>query len=97
VAAVFAGLVLRELCRRDARRLAGNHLSHEVGNALQILVDRIYLHPDQREQLEDEAIERIRAAARGILPHMVGMPANGATASPSSLGEGEAKRKSSRR
>ena len=87
-------LHVRELSRREARRLAGERMSHEVCNALQILVQRTYLQPDQRMQLEDEAIERIRSAAREILPNILDIPTNARPVLPFSLGQGERERKS---
>jgi hypothetical protein len=45
-------------------------------------------------QLEDEAIERIRAAAREILPNILDIPTNARPTPPSSLGQEEEKRKS---
>ena len=100
--AVITGLIttlltqshVRELRRREARMLAGERVSHEVCNALQILVQRTYLQPDQRAQLEDEAIERIRTAAREILPNILDIPNNARPTPPSSLGQEEEKRKS---
>jgi len=87
-------LHVRELSRRKARRLAGERMSHEVCTALQILVQCTYLQPDQRAQLEEEAIERIRTAAREILPNILDIPANARPSPPSSLGQEEGKRKS---
>ena len=94
VTALLTQLHVRELSRREARRLAGERMSHEVCNALQILVQRTYLQPDQRMQLEDEAIERIRAAAREILPNILDIPTNARPVLPFSLGQGERERKS---
>ena len=76
VTSVLTQLYVRELSRREARRRAGERMSHEVCNALQILVQCEYLQPDQRAQLENEAIERIRVAARDILPNILDIPAN---------------------
>jgi hypothetical protein len=90
ITALLAQLHVRELSRREARRLAGERMSHEVCNALQILVQRTYLQPDQRAQLEDEAIERIRTAAREILPNILDIPTISRPAPP----EWEGKRKS---
>ena len=94
ITTLLAQLHVRELSRRKARRLAGERMSHEVCNALQILVQCTYLQPDQRAQLEEEAIERIRTAAREILPNILDIPANARPSPPSSLGQKEGKRKS---
>ena len=67
-------LHVRELRRREARRLAGERMSHEVCTALQILFQCTYLQPDQRSQLEGEAIERIRVAVREVLPNILEIP-----------------------
>jgi hypothetical protein len=68
-------------------------MSHEVCNALQILVQCTYLQPDQRAQLEGEAMERIRVAVREIMPDILDIPPNARPAQ-SSLGHAaEAKRK----
>jgi hypothetical protein len=69
-------LHVREVSRREARRLIGEHMSHEVCTALQILVQCTYLHPLERVQLESEAIERLRVAAREILPTLLDIPAS---------------------
>lgn len=76
ITSVLTQLHIRELSRGEARRLAGERMSHEVCNALQILVQSTYLHPDQRAQSESEAIERIRVAARDILPNILDIPIN---------------------
>ena len=94
ITTLLAQLHVRELSRRKARRLAGERMSHEVCNALQILVQCTYLQPDQRVQLEEEAIERIRTAAREILPNILDIPANARPTPPPSLGQGGGKRKS---
>jgi hypothetical protein len=94
ITALLTQLHVRELSRREARRLAGERMSHEVCTALQILVQCTYLQPDQRAQLEKEAIERIRNAARDILPNILDIPANARPSPPSSLGQEEGKRKS---
>jgi membrane protein implicated in regulation of membrane protease activity len=86
ITALLAQLHVRELSRREARRVAGERMSHEVCNALQILVQCTYLQPDQRAQLEGEAIERIRIAAREILPNILDIPDNARPSPPSSLG-----------
>jgi membrane protein implicated in regulation of membrane protease activity len=94
IATLITQFHVRELSRREARRLAGEHMSHEVCNALQILVQRTYLQPEQRMQLEDEAIERIRNAAREILPNILGIPTNARPVPPLSSGQGEGEHKS---
>jgi len=95
VTSVLTQLHVRELSRREARRRAGERMSHEVCNALQILVQCEYLQPDQRAQLETEAIERIRVAARDILPNILDIPANARPTPTVSLGQrAEAKLKS---
>jgi membrane protein implicated in regulation of membrane protease activity len=94
ITTLLTKLNVRELSRHEARRLAGERMSHEVCNALQILVQRTYLQPERRMQLEDEAIERIRNAAREILPNILGIPTNARPTPPSSLGQEEGKRKS---
>jgi len=94
ITTLLAQLHIRELSRREARRLAGERMSHEVCTALQILVQCTYLQPNQRAQLEDEAIERIRTAAREILPNILDIPTNARPTPPSSLGQEEGKRKS---
>jgi membrane protein implicated in regulation of membrane protease activity len=94
IAALLTRLYVRELSRREARRLAGERLSHEVCNALQILVQRMYLQPGQRAELEDEAIERIRTAAREMLPNILDIPINARPASPFFPGQEKKKRQS---
>jgi membrane protein implicated in regulation of membrane protease activity len=91
IAALLARFYVRELTRREARRLAGERMSHEVCNALQILVQRMYLQPSQRAQLEDEAIERIRTVAREMLPTILEIPIHARPASSLSLGRREGK------
>jgi hypothetical protein len=93
ITALLTQLHVRELSRREARRVAGERMSHEVCNALQILVQCTYLQPDQRKQLEDEALERLRAAAREILPNILDIPTNARPTPPLSLVQGGGKRK----
>ena len=93
ITALLTQLHVRELSRREARRVAGERMSHEVCNALQILVQCTYLQPDQRAQLEGEAIERLRAAAREILPNILDIPTNARPTPPLSLVQGGGKRK----
>jgi membrane protein implicated in regulation of membrane protease activity len=94
IAALLTRLYVRELTRREARRLAGERMSHEVCNALQILVQRMYLQPAQRAQLEDEAIERIRTAAREMLPNILDIPIKSRPASPLPFAQQTKKRQS---
>ena len=94
ITALLTQLHVRELSRREARRVAGERMSHEVCNALQILVQCTYLQPDQRTQLEGEAIERLRAAAREILPNILDIPTSARPTPPLSLVQDEGKRKS---
>jgi membrane protein implicated in regulation of membrane protease activity len=95
IAALLTRLYVRELTRREARRLAGERMSHEVCNALQILVQRMYLQPAQRAQLEDEAIERIRTAAREMLPNLLDIPIKSRPASPLPFAQAEKKKRQS--
>jgi multisubunit Na+/H+ antiporter MnhG subunit len=76
ITAAFAYLHVREVSRQEARRLAGEKMSHEMCTALQILVQCAYLPPDQRVQVEREAVERLRVAVREILPNIIDVPAN---------------------
>jgi len=92
ITALLTQLHVRELSRREARRLAGERMSHEVCNALQILVQCTYLQPDQREQLEAEAIERIRAAAREYCRTSLNIPTSARPTPPLSLVQDEGKR-----
>jgi hypothetical protein len=86
-------LHVREVSRREARRLAGELMSHEVCTALQILLQCKYLQPNQRTKLESEAIERLRVAAREILPNLLEMSTNMRPAPLSSPEEAEEQRK----
>jgi len=74
LASFLTHLQVREMKRREARLLAMEQTSHEVCNALQVLVQRMYLHPEHRAQLEDEAIERIRNIMREKLPNVLEIP-----------------------
>ena len=74
LAAFLTNMQVREMKRREARLLAMEQTSHEVCNALQVLVQRMYLHPEHRAQLEDEAIERIRNIMREKLPNVLEIP-----------------------
>ena len=94
ITALLTQLHVRELSRREARRVAGERMSHEVCNALQILVQCTYLQPDQRAQLEGEAIERLRAAAREILPNILDIPTNARPTPSLSLVQGGRQHKS---
>ena len=67
-------LYIREVKLRENRLLAGERMSHEVCNALQLLVQRSYLCPELRAQLEDGAIERIRNVVRRQLPAVLEIP-----------------------
>jgi hypothetical protein len=73
-AALLTWLYAREIRHHEVRMQAGERMSHEVCNALQILVQRTYLYPERRTQLEDEAIERIRKVTREILPDILDIP-----------------------
>lgn len=94
ITALLTKLNLREHSRREARRLAGECMSHEVCTALQILVQRTYLEPDQRAQLEDEAIERLRVAVREIMPGILDIPTTARPAASVSPGQDNGKSKS---
>jgi hypothetical protein len=74
MAALITWLYACEMRRHEVQVRAGERMSHEVCNALQILVQRTYLYPERRTQLEDEAIERIHKATREILPAMLEIP-----------------------
>jgi hypothetical protein len=74
MAALSTWLYTCEMRHHEVRMQAGERISHEVCNALQVLVQRAYLYPEQRTQLEDEAIERIRTATREILPTILQIP-----------------------
>ena len=67
-----AWLHLREVKCRAARLQAVEKLSHDVRNALQILMYRGLLPAGRRAQIEDEAIERIHSATRQVLPDILG-------------------------
>ncbi len=73
LAAILTRLQLSEMKRCKARLLAMDQASDEVCNALQLLTYRMYLHPEQRARLEDEALERIRNIIRETLPNILGM------------------------
>jgi len=90
ITTLAAYLHLREVQRREARRLVGERMSHEVCTALQILFQCTYLQPVQRSKLEGEAIERLHVAVREILPGLLEMPTNVRPTSPSN-GRGKAK------
>ena len=76
ITTLLTRLHLNEVSRREVRRLAGERMSHEVCTALQILTQCTYLQPNQRAQWEADAIERLRVAARDILPGILGIPNN---------------------
>jgi hypothetical protein len=87
IAVLATYLHLQEVSRREARRRAGERMSHEVCSALQILFQCTYLYPLQRSQLETEAIERIHVAVRQILPNILEMPVDIRPAPTSFLGK----------
>jgi len=87
ITTIFAHFHIREVSRTETRRLAGERMSHEVCTALQILFQCTYLQPRQQSQLESEAIERLRVAAREILPSLLEIPPNFRPVSASSLSE----------
>jgi hypothetical protein len=69
LAAITVGALTR-LIRHEAKHLMeiSAEVNHNVGNALQILVQRAYMNPAEREEMVDEAIERIRVTVRDVLP-----------------------------
>jgi hypothetical protein len=73
LAAILTRLQLSEMKRCKARLLAMDQASDQVCNALQLLAYRMYLHPEQRARIEDEALERIRNIIRETLPNVLGM------------------------
>jgi hypothetical protein len=82
LAGLLTWLYVCEVKRHERQVLAGEQISHEVCNALQILVQRTYLYPERRTQLEDEAIERIRKVTREILPSILQIPMEARPVSP---------------
>jgi phage gp46-like protein len=85
ITALLTHLHVREVSRREKRRLTGERMSHEICTCLQILAQCKYLQEvhieatsqsPQRTQWEDEAIERLRVAAREILPDLLSIPAS---------------------
>jgi hypothetical protein len=93
ITTLLTHLHVREVSRRETRRLAGELMSHEVCTALQILLQCKYLQPNQRTKLESEAIERLRVAAREILPNLLEMSTNIRPSPLSPPGEAEEQRK----
>jgi len=90
MAATITWLYAREMKIHDGQLRTAEQMSHEVCNALQILVQRMYLYPERRTQLEDEAIERIRKATREVLPDLFHIPVESRPQSP--LADGAAGR-----
>jgi len=86
MAATITWLYAREMRLHDGQVRTAEQMSHEVCNALQILVQRSYLYPDRRTQLEDEAIERIRKATREVLPDLLQIPVESRPQSPGADG-----------
>ena len=82
MAATITWLYAREMRLHDGQVQAAEQMSHEVCNALQILVQRRYMYPERRTQLEDEAIERIRKATREVLPDLFQIPVESRPQSP---------------
>jgi hypothetical protein len=85
ITALLTNLHVREVSRREERRLAGERMSHEMCTSLQILCQCKYLKGEQLEgnpqspqqgQWESEAIERLRVVAREILPEMLRIPSS---------------------
>ena len=85
ITALLTNLHVREVSRREERRLAGERMSHEMCTSLQILSQCRYLQDAQAEKnsqtheqtkWESEAIERLRVAAREILPELLSIPAD---------------------
>jgi hypothetical protein len=83
ITTLLTHLQVREVRRREARMLTGERMSHEICTALQILVQcryskgehgEVIFEPDQRMQWEGEAIERLRVAARELLPNLLDIP-----------------------
>jgi hypothetical protein len=68
----MAHWLVRELrYQAEIRRIrleAAELISHEICNSLQVLMQRDYVDPTDRDQCVNEAIERIRTAVREILP-----------------------------
>lgn len=102
ITALLTNLHVREVSRREERRLAGERMSHEMCTSLQILSQCKYLQGEQTEassqspqhtQWESEAIERLRIAAREILPELLAIPADARPTLDSLPAEGKAKHK----
>ncbi len=89
ITTLFMHFHLREVSRREERRLAGERLSHEVCTALQILFQCTYLQPEQRSQLEGEAITRLHVAARELLPNLLEIASHARPVASSFVGEGQ--------
>jgi hypothetical protein len=77
ITTLLTHLHVSEVRRRAAQMLTGERMSHEMCTALQILSQCRYakdghsefiFEPHQRMQWEGEAIERLRVAARELLP-----------------------------
>ncbi len=93
MAATITWLYAREMRLHDGQVRTAEQMSHEVCNALQILVQRMYLYPERRTQLEDEAIERIRKATREVLPDLLQIPVGSRPQSPGADGAAGRKRR----
>jgi hypothetical protein len=83
ITTLLTHLHVREVRRREARMLTGERLSHEMCTALQILSQcrysknehgEVIFEPHQLRQWEGEAIERLRVAARELLPDLLDIP-----------------------
>ena len=83
ITTLLTHLQVREANRRESRMLTSKRLSQEMGTALQILTQCRYskgehgeliFEPGQRMQWEGEAIERLRIAARELLPNLLDIP-----------------------
>jgi hypothetical protein len=63
----------------EIREEAENHViravSHHLNNSLTVTMNRRYLHPDTREQIVDEELQRCAWVIQTILPSLkVGLP-----------------------
>jgi hypothetical protein len=90
ITTLLTHLHVREVSRRESRRLAGERMSHELCTALQILFQCTYLQPSGRSQSEGEAIKRLHVAAREILPNLFEI-SNGTVPVPPSDGQAQTK------
>lgn len=58
---------------RSIRLQAAELISHEICNALQVLIQRDYVNPADRDRYINDAIERIHVAVRDVLPSVSGI------------------------